>query len=91
MGEAIRQRVPIEPGFFTIPDDPGQSPRLLSSRCRDCGEPGRSTTSPARLSASQNSAQVVPFMIRSLAASVFMGCSVGWGVKARSHRRKTDC
>ncbi len=38
MGEASRQRVPIEPGFFTIPDDPGQSPRLLSSRCRDCGE-----------------------------------------------------
>ncbi len=38
MGEAIRQRVPIEPGFFTIPDEPGQSPRLLGSRCRDCGE-----------------------------------------------------
>ncbi len=38
MGEAVRQRVPIEPGFFTIPDEPGQSPRLLGSRCRDCGE-----------------------------------------------------
>ncbi len=38
MGGASRQRVPIEPGFFTIPDDPGQSPRLLGSRCRDCGE-----------------------------------------------------
>ena len=38
MGGASRQRVPIEPGFFTIPDDPGQSPRLLASRCRDCGE-----------------------------------------------------
>ncbi len=38
MGEASRQRVAIEPGFFTIPDDPAQSPRLLGSRCRDCGE-----------------------------------------------------
>ena len=38
MDEASRQRVPIEPGFFTIPDEPGQSPRLLGSRCRDCGE-----------------------------------------------------
>ncbi len=38
MSGASRQRVPIEPGFFTIPDDPGQSPQLLGSRCRDCGE-----------------------------------------------------
>ncbi len=38
MGEAVRQRVPIEPGFFTIPDDTGEAPRLLGSRCRDCGE-----------------------------------------------------
>jgi len=38
MGEASRQRVPVEPGFFTIPDDPGEAPRLLGSRCRDCGE-----------------------------------------------------
>lgn len=32
------RRVPIEPGFFTIPDDPAQPPRLLGSRCRTCGE-----------------------------------------------------
>lgn len=32
------QRVPIEPGFFTIPDDPGATPRLLGSRCRRCKE-----------------------------------------------------
>jgi len=32
------QRVPIEPGFFTIPDDPGATPRLLGSRCRRCDE-----------------------------------------------------
>jgi uncharacterized OB-fold protein len=32
------RRVPIEPGFFTIPDDPAQAPRLLGSRCTACGE-----------------------------------------------------
>jgi uncharacterized OB-fold protein len=31
-------RVPIEDGFFTIPDDPAEEPRLLGSRCRACGE-----------------------------------------------------
>jgi uncharacterized OB-fold protein len=31
-------RVPIEEGFFTIPDDPTEAPRLLGSRCQDCGE-----------------------------------------------------
>ena len=38
MGEAQAARVPIEEGFFTIPEDVGQSPRLLGSRCRACGE-----------------------------------------------------
>ncbi len=38
MSEAPAQRVPIEPGFFAIPDDPEAAPRLLGSRCRDCGE-----------------------------------------------------
>jgi uncharacterized OB-fold protein len=33
-----RRRIPIEPGFFTIPDDPAEPPRLLGSRCRACGE-----------------------------------------------------
>lgn len=32
------RRVAIEPGFFTIPDDPLQLPRLLGSRCTACGE-----------------------------------------------------
>jgi len=38
MSEARPERVPIEPGFFTIPDDPKAPPRLLGSRCRACGE-----------------------------------------------------
>ena len=33
-----RKRVPIEPGYFTIPERPGERPRLLGSRCRACGE-----------------------------------------------------
>jgi uncharacterized OB-fold protein len=35
---APRPRVPIEDGFFRIPADPGEPPRLLGSRCRLCGE-----------------------------------------------------
>ena len=31
-------RVPIEVGFFTVPDDRDEPPRLLGSRCRACGE-----------------------------------------------------
>ena len=31
-------RVPIEEGYFRIPDDPGASPVLLGSRCPNCGE-----------------------------------------------------
>ena len=38
MSEIRKPRVPIEPGFFTIPDDPATPPRLLGSRCRACGE-----------------------------------------------------
>jgi uncharacterized OB-fold protein len=33
-----KRRIPIEPGYFTIPDAPGEGPRLLGSRCRACGE-----------------------------------------------------
>ncbi len=33
-----KQRVPIEPGFFTIPADPREAPRLLGTRCRSCRE-----------------------------------------------------
>jgi uncharacterized protein len=31
-------RVPIEEGFFRIPDDPAEPPRLLGSRCPACEE-----------------------------------------------------
>ncbi len=31
-------RIPIEDGYFTVPDDPAEPPRLLGSRCRSCGE-----------------------------------------------------
>jgi uncharacterized OB-fold protein len=33
-----RTRVPIEPGFFTIPANSAEAPRLLGSRCEACGE-----------------------------------------------------
>lgn len=33
-----RVRVPIKPGFFTIPDEPNGVPRLLGTVCDDCGE-----------------------------------------------------
>ena len=31
-------RVPIEEGYFRIPDDPEAPPVLLGSRCPNCGE-----------------------------------------------------
>lgn len=31
-------RVPIEPGYFTVPEDASDTPRLLGSRCSRCGE-----------------------------------------------------
>jgi uncharacterized OB-fold protein len=31
-------RVAIEEGYFTVPDKPGEAPRLLGSRCPNCGE-----------------------------------------------------
>ena len=31
-------RIAIEPGYFTVPADPAEPPRLLGSRCPACGE-----------------------------------------------------
>jgi uncharacterized OB-fold protein len=36
--ERPTRRVPIEPGFFTIPAAPTDNPKLLGCRCRACGE-----------------------------------------------------
>src|SRR2546425_5187385 len=33
-----RARVPVKPGYFPVPDDPAEPPRLLGSRCLECGE-----------------------------------------------------
>jgi uncharacterized OB-fold protein len=38
MPDTPRPRQPIKPGFFTIPDDPAQPPKLLGTRCDTCGE-----------------------------------------------------
>lgn len=38
MSEHARPRVPIKPGFFTVPDDPAQPPKVLATRCESCGE-----------------------------------------------------
>jgi uncharacterized OB-fold protein len=33
-----KPRVPIKDGYFTVPDDPSEPPRVLGTRCRACGE-----------------------------------------------------
>ena len=38
MADERKPRVPVKPGYFTVPDDPGEPPRLLGTRCEDCGE-----------------------------------------------------
>jgi uncharacterized OB-fold protein len=38
MAEPTRRRVPVKPGYFTVPDDPREPPRLLGTRCEDCNE-----------------------------------------------------
>ncbi len=38
MTQGAKERVPIEPGYFTIPDQGADAAQLLGSRCRSCGE-----------------------------------------------------
>jgi uncharacterized OB-fold protein len=38
MTEQAKIRVPIKPGFFTVPENPNEPPKLLATRCDDCGE-----------------------------------------------------
>jgi len=33
-----KPRVPVKPGYYTVPDDPAATPQVLCSRCQDCGE-----------------------------------------------------
>ncbi|MBW1709789.1 MAG: hypothetical protein JRJ73_10050, partial [Deltaproteobacteria bacterium] len=32
-----KKRVPLKPGIFRIPDDPGEKPYLTASKCKECG------------------------------------------------------
>lgn len=38
MSAAAKPRVPIKPGFFTVPDDPSAAPKFLATKCEQCGE-----------------------------------------------------
>ena len=38
MSDPTPSRIPIEPGFFTVPEDRTEPPRLLGTRCRACDE-----------------------------------------------------
>lgn len=38
MSEPTKARVPIKPGYFTIPLDPADTPMFLGTRCAACGE-----------------------------------------------------
>jgi uncharacterized OB-fold protein len=38
MPDTQRPRRPIKPGFFTVPDDLSETPKLLGTRCEACGE-----------------------------------------------------
>jgi uncharacterized protein len=38
MSVAVRPRVPVKAGYFTVPENPAEPPRLLGTRCLDCQE-----------------------------------------------------
>lgn len=38
MSEETKKRRAVKAGYFTVPEDPAQPPRLLGTRCEDCGE-----------------------------------------------------
>ncbi len=38
MSENRKIRIPVKPGYFTVPEDPNEPPKLLGSRCNRCGE-----------------------------------------------------
>ena len=33
-----KPRVPVKPGYYTVPDDPAATPDVICTRCTECGE-----------------------------------------------------
>src|SRR5690606_15822734 len=38
VSETARARRPLKEGYFTVPDDPAEPPKLQATVCNDCGE-----------------------------------------------------
>src|SRR4051812_10623937 len=38
VSETARARRPLKEGYFTVPEEPGEPPKLLGTVCKDCGE-----------------------------------------------------
>jgi len=38
VAETPRARRPLKQGYFTVPENPGEPPKLLGTVCKDCGE-----------------------------------------------------
>lgn len=38
MSDTPRARRPVKPGYFTVPEDRNEPPKLLGTRCEQCGE-----------------------------------------------------
>ena len=38
MIKQVKPRLPIQQGFFALPESPEEPPRFLGTRCKDCGE-----------------------------------------------------
>ena len=38
MSDTARARRPLKQGYFTVPEDRGEPPKLLGTVCKDCGE-----------------------------------------------------
>jgi hypothetical protein len=32
-----KPRVPVKPGYYTVPDDPAATPDVICTRCAECG------------------------------------------------------
>jgi uncharacterized OB-fold protein len=38
VAEGAKSRRAVKQGYYTVPDDPGEPPRLLGTHCKDCDE-----------------------------------------------------